>query len=207
LELDRHPDSIGKAIPNAEVLVLRPDGSHCAPNEPGELVHRGALVSMGYWNDPEKTAERFKPIPSFHDGLPRPEIAVWSGDAVRADEEGFLYFIGRNDEMIKTSGYRVSPTEVEEVIYASGRVGEAAAIGVPHPVLGQAIVAVVTSPEGMQLDADALLADCKPHLPAYMLPSRIVISPHSLPRNPNGKIDRKLIGTELQYLYTEGMNA
>jgi acyl-CoA ligase (AMP-forming) (exosortase A-associated) len=207
LELDRHPDSIGKAIPNAEVLVLRPDGSHCAPNEPGELVHRGALVSMGYWNDPEKTAERFKPIPSFHDGLPRPEIAVWSGDAVRADEEGFLYFIGRNDEMIKTSGYRVSPTEVEEVIYASGRVGEAAAIGVPHPVLGQAIVAVVTSPEGMQLDADALLADCKPHLPAYMLPSRIVISPICLPRNPNGKIDRKLIGTELRYLYTEGMNA
>jgi acyl-CoA ligase (AMP-forming) (exosortase A-associated) len=205
-ELDRRPDSIGNAIPNAEVLVLRPDGSPCAPNEPGELVHRGALVSMGYWNDPEKTAERFKPIQPFHDGLPMPEMAVWSGDTVRVDEEGFLYFISRNDEMIKTSGYRVSPTEVEEVLYTSGRVGEAAVVGVPHPVLGQVIVAVVTPREGMQLDTDALLAVCKPHLPAYMVPGRIVISPHSLPRNPNGKIDRKLLGTQLQHLYTEGTN-
>jgi acyl-CoA ligase (AMP-forming) (exosortase A-associated) len=202
-EVDKRPDSMGKAIPNAEILVLRPDGSSCEPGEPGELVHRGALVSMGYWNDPAKTAERFKPVLSHHQGLPMPEMAVWSGDTVRKDEEGFLYFISRNDEMIKTSGYRVSPTEVEEVIYGREHVGEAAAIGVPHPSLGQAIVAVVSAKEGKQLDADALLAACKPHLPAYMLPGRIVIREGSLPRNPNGKIDRKLLGTQLQNIFTD----
>src|SRR5580765_2304723 len=92
-ELDRRPDSIGKAIPNAEVLVVREDGSLCDTNEPGELVHRGALVSLGYWNDPVKTAERFKPAPGQPSGVVRPEIAVWSGDTVRRDEEGYLYFI------------------------------------------------------------------------------------------------------------------
>ena len=118
-EVDRRPDSIGKAIPNAEILVLREDGTPCAPDEPGELVHRGALVAMGYWNDPEKTAERFRPLPGREAGLVLPEIAVFSGDTVRMDAEGFLYFIGRRDEMIKTSGYRVSPTEIEEVLYAT----------------------------------------------------------------------------------------
>ncbi len=135
-ELDRRPDSIGKAIPNAEVLVVRENGTLCAPGEPGELVHRGALVSLGYWNDPEKTAERFKPAPGQPQGLVVPEIAVWSGDTVRTDEDGFLYFISRRDEMIKTSGYRVSPTEIEEVVYATGLVGEAAALGIPHRVHG-----------------------------------------------------------------------
>jgi acyl-CoA ligase (AMP-forming) (exosortase A-associated) len=202
-EVDRRPDSIGKAIPNAEILVLRPDGSRSDPGEPGELVHRGALVSMGYWNDAEKTAERFKPVPSPHHGLPLPEMAVWSGDTVRMDEDGFLYFISRNDEMIKTSGYRVSPTEVEEVIYAREQVGEAAAIGIPHPVLGQAIVAVVSPKEGMPLDPDALLAACKPHLPGYMMPGRILVWEGSLPRNPNGKIDRKQLATQLQNTFAE----
>jgi acyl-CoA ligase (AMP-forming) (exosortase A-associated) len=202
-ELDKRPDSMGKAIPNAEVLVLREDGTPCAPGEPGELVHRGALVSMGYWNDPEKTAERFKPVFSPHPGLPIPELAVWSGDTVRMDEEGFLYFISRRDEMIKTSGYRVSPTEVEEVVYATKQVGEAAAIGVPHPVLGQAIVVAATPREGAQLDAEALLAACRPHLPAFMLPARIEVRQGSLPRNPNGKIDRKLLAQELHNIFTE----
>ena len=118
-EVDRRPDSIGKAIPNAEILVLREDGTPCAPEEPGELVHRGALVAMGYWGDPEKTAERFRPLPGREAGLVLPEIAVFSGDTVRMDADGFLYFIGRRDEMIKTSGYRVSPTEIEEVLYAT----------------------------------------------------------------------------------------
>jgi acyl-CoA ligase (AMP-forming) (exosortase A-associated) len=197
-ELNGRPDSIGKAIPNAEVLVLREDGSLCAAGEPGELVHRGALVSMGYWNDREKTAERFKPVPSRQSGLTIPELAVWSGDTVRMDEEGFLYFIGRRDEMIKTSGYRVSPTEVEEVIYATELVGEAAAIGVSHPVLGQAIVLLVTPRGDGKLDHDALMAACKLHLPAFMLPSRIESREGNLPRNPNGKIDRKLLAQELQ---------
>lgn len=203
-QVDGRPDSIGKAIPNAEVLVLREDGSLCAAGEPGELVHRGALVSMGYWNDREKTAERFKPVPSRQSGLTIPEMAVWSGDTVRMDEEGFLYFIGRRDEMIKTSGYRVSPTEVEEVIYATALVGEVAVIGIPHPVLGQAIVAIVTPREGASVDHDALLATCKVHLPAFMLPSRIESREGNLPRNPNGKIDRKLLAQELQNTSPEG---
>ncbi len=93
--------------------MLKPDGSLCGPNEPGELVHRGPLVSLGYWNDPETTAERFRPLPAplpcCHGGLTLPEIAVFSGDLVRMDEEGFLYFIGRSDDMIKTSGLPGQP--------------------------------------------------------------------------------------------------
>jgi acyl-CoA ligase (AMP-forming) (exosortase A-associated) len=201
-EADRRPDSIGKAIPNSEVLVLREDGTPCAPNEPGELVQRGALVGMGYWNDPEKTAERYKPLPGREAGLVRPEIAVFSGDTVRYDEEGFLYFIGRRDEMIKTSGYRVSPTEIEEVIYATQRVAECAALGVEHPTLGQAVVLVVTAREGECLDEPGLLAECKARLPIYMVPAKIDIRAGSLPRNPNGKIDRKLLATEFQHLFS-----
>jgi acyl-CoA ligase (AMP-forming) (exosortase A-associated) len=196
-EVDRRPDSIGKAIPNNEVLVLREDGTPCAPNEPGELVQRGALVGLGYWNDPEKTAERYKPLPGREAGLVRPEIAVFSGDTVRMDEEGFLYFIGRRDEMIKTSGYRVSPTEVEEIVYATQQVGECAAFGVEHPTLGQAVVVVVTPKADATLDEPALLDACRARMPVYMLPSRIVVRGGPLPRNPNGKIDRKQLATEL----------
>lgn len=202
-EIDRHPDSIGKAIPNAEVLVLREDGSHCTPGEPGELVHRGVLVAMCYWNDVEKTAACFKPIKARQAGLPIAEFAAWSGDTVRMDDEGFLYFIERRDEMIKTSGYRVSPTEVEEVIYATECVAEAAAIGIPHPVLGQAIVVIVTTRKDIKPDVNTLLMVCKQQLPAYMLPHHIDVRDGSLPRNPNGKIDRKALFQELQHLFTE----
>ena len=194
-ELDQRPDSIGRAIPNAEVTVVRPDGTLCKPNEPGELVHRGALVSLGYWNDPEKTAERFKPLPGREQALPFAEIAVWSGDTVRMDEEGFLYFIGRDDDMIKVSGYRVSPHEVEEVVYATGMVTEAAAIGVQHPHFGQAVVVVVSRSDG--LSPQALIKACQRHLPSYMVPSHVEEWEGSLPRNPNGKIDRKLLQQSL----------
>lgn len=203
-ELERRPDSMGKAIPNAEVMVLRPDGSECAPNEPGELVHRGALVSLGYWNDKAKTAERFKPYASPQYGLPLVEMAVWSGDIVRRDEEGFLYFISRNDEMIKTSGYRVSPTEVEEVVYARDQVGEAAALGVKHPTLGQAIVLLAFPRAGASFTDAELLAAVKPHLPAYMLPQKVIVSATPLPRNPNGKIDRKALSTQYENIFAEG---
>lgn len=200
--VDQRPDSIGKAIPNTEVLVLREDGSECAANEPGELVQRGALVAMGYWNDPEKTAERFKPLPAHtpgrQSGLMLPEIAVFSGDTVRRDEEGFLYFIGRRDEMIKTSGYRVSPTEVEEIIYATGLVGECAALGVAHETLGQAITVIATPPAGAVIDTAALLAECRRRMPAYMVPARIDTREGHLPRNPNGKIDRKALAAGIE---------
>jgi acyl-CoA synthetase (AMP-forming)/AMP-acid ligase II len=202
-EVDRRPDSIGKAIPNAEVMVVREDGSPCAPGEPGELVHRGALVSLGYWNDPEKTAERFKPAPGQPSGLVMPEVAVWSGDTVRCDEEGFLYFISRRDEMIKTSGYRVSPTEVEEVVYATGLIGEAAALGIPHPTLDQAIVLVVSARNGESVDLEKLQSECRQRLPGFMVPTTIRVSEHPLPRNPNGKIDRKSMAMGLQELFAE----
>ena len=202
-EVDRRPDSIGKAIPNAEILVLREDGSECAPDEPGELVHRGALVGMGYWNDAEKTAERYRVLPTGvggrEAGLQLPEVAVFSGDTVRRDAEGFLYFIGRRDEMMKTSGYRVSPTEVEEVLYATKLVGECAAFGVEHPALGQAIQVIATPPAGaVEVDVAALLVECRRRMPAYMVPAGIHSVAGPLPRNPNGKIDRKLLATQWQ---------
>lgn len=200
-QVDRRPDSIGKAIPNAEILVLREDGTACAADEPGELVHRGALVGLGYWNDPEKTAERYRPLPATapgrEAGLVLPEIAVFSGDTVRMDDEGFLYFIGRRDEMIKTSGYRVSPTEVEEIVYSTRLVGECAALGVEHPALGQAIHIVATATEAAPLDTVALLAECRRRMPAYMVPTAIHVRTGPLPRNPNGKIDRKALAHDL----------
>ncbi|MFI4903325.1 MAG: acyl-CoA ligase (AMP-forming), exosortase A system-associated [Burkholderiales bacterium] len=201
-EVDRRPDSIGNAIPNAEILVLRPDGSRCDDDEPGELVHRGALVAMGYWNDAEKTAERFKPLPhgvgGREAGMILPEIAVFSGDTVRRDSEGFLYFIGRRDEMIKTSGYRVSPTEIEEAIYSTRLAGEVAAFGAVHPTLGQAIVVIATPPAGGTLDARRLLDECRKMLPPYMVPATVDEHPGPLPRNPNGKIDRKTLAADYE---------
>jgi acyl-CoA ligase (AMP-forming) (exosortase A-associated) len=193
-QVDRRPDSIGKAIPNAEILVLREDGTPCAPNEPGELVHRGALVGLGYWNDPAKTAERYKRIERA--GLMLPEYAVFSGDTVRADEEGYLYFIGRRDEMIKTSGYRVSPTEIEEALYSTQLVGEAAAFGVEHPVLGQSIVVIATRAAGAEADERTIIAACRERLPGYMVPSHVELRAGPLPRNANGKIDRKHLAGE-----------
>ena len=164
-------------------------------------MHRGALVSLGYWNDQEKTAERFRPAPGQPAGLTMPEMAVWSGDTVQMDEEGFLYFVGRRDEMIKTSGYRVSPTEIEEVIYGFNATGEAAALGVPHPVLGQAIVVVATPRAGANLACEELIAHCRQQLPAFMVPAQVILRDGTLPRNANGKIDRKAMAAELQNLF------
>ena len=200
-EVDRRPDSIGKAIPNAEILVLRDDGTPCDPEEPGELVHRGALVGMGYWNDAEKTAERYKLLasdaPGRQPGLQLPEYAVFSGDTVRKDAEGFLYFIGRRDEMMKTSGYRVSPSEVEEILYATQMVGECVAFGVEHPSLGHAIHLIATPASGVgAIDLNSLMFECRARMPAYMVPAGVEVVAGPLPRNPNGKIDRKLLSSQ-----------
>ncbi len=194
-EVDRRPDSIGRAIPDAEVLVLRPDGAPCDPGEPGELVHRGALVALGYWNDAERTAERFRPIDRPGQSWRAPELAVWSGDTVVADEEGFLYFVGRTDDMIKTSGYRISPTEIEEAAYATGMVGDAVALGVEEPGIGHRIVLVATPADGA-LDAAALTAALRRTLPLYMVPAEIDVRPE-LPRSPNGKYDRPLLKAQV----------
>ncbi|CAG0939156.1 fatty-acyl-CoA synthase [Gammaproteobacteria bacterium] len=186
---DQRPTSIGKAIPNAEILVVRPDGTECGPDEPGELVHRGALVAKGYWRDPDRTRERFRPVPGQLPGVPLTEMAVWSGDTVQRDAEGFLYFVGRHDEMIKTSGYRVSPTEVEEALYATQMVAGAVAFGVEHASLGQSIAVVVEAADGHAPDTERLLAGCRQALPPFMVPATVVWET-DLPRNPNGKLDR-----------------
>ncbi len=199
-EIDRRPGSIGKAIPNAEVMVLREDGSPCAPHEPGELVHRGSLVALGYWNNEEETAKRFRPLRHRITGLPLPEVAVWSGDTAYMDEDGYLYFVGRRDDMIKSSGYRISPTEIEEIIYDSGMVAEAVAIGIPHPVLGQGIVVVATPARGLEPTPEGIIAVCKGRLPNFMVPGAVVFQ-KQLPCSPNGKIDRRKLAAELADLF------
>ncbi|MFK7730578.1 MAG: acyl-CoA ligase (AMP-forming), exosortase A system-associated [Pseudomonadales bacterium] len=194
-QVNVRPESMGKAIPNADVRVINDDGIECGPNEPGELVHRGALVSLGYWNDRKKTDERFKPSPLRPNEIPNQELAVWSGDQVVKDDEGYLYFISRKDEMIKTSGYRVSPTEVEEAVYTSGLVASAAAMGAPHAAIGQAIVLVISAADTDQDPAEliaALTAHCRKELPNFMVPAKIVVV-DALPQNQNGKIDRKTL--------------
>lgn len=194
-EVDRRPDSIGKAVPTAEILIVRPDGTPCEPGEEGELVHRGGPhISLGYWNDPGRTAERFRPVPSRDEPGRPPEPAVWSGDRAVTDDDGFIYFIGRRDDMIKTSGYRISPTEVEEVAYETGLVRDAVAFGVDDEVIGQR-VRIVVSAAVSDFDPDVFLAEMKARLPQYMVPSSVVTL-KSLPRSPNGKFDRTLIRTE-----------
>lgn len=197
-QVAQRPQSIGKAIPNAEILVVNESGELCGPGEPGELVHRGALVALGYWNDPEKTAVRFKPCPGQDSKLPIAELAVWSGDQVVLDEEGYLFFVSRKDDMIKTSGYRVSPTEVEEVAYSSGLVTAAVAMGVPHAELGQSILLIVSPVAGQQEHAsvsEQLLAHCRRELPSFMHPTEICVR-DTLPHNQNGKIDRRSLADE-----------
>ncbi len=199
-QVNVRPESMGKAIPNAEVMVVRDDGSECAPGEPGELVHRGSLVSLGYWNDPGKTAERFKPAPGQNPALPITEMAVWSGDQVKMDHEGYLYFISRKDEMIKTSGYRVSPTEVEEVVYNLNAVDEVAALGIQHPDLGQAILLVISARS--PLTEKDVVNHCAASLPNFMIPKAVVLQ-EALPHNQNGKIDRKQLTTQHQHYFQE----
>ena len=193
--VDERPDSIGKAIPHAELLVVDEKGTDVPPGIPGELVHCGPLVADGYWQDPARTAERFRPAPpqSRYGGM-----AVWSGDSVVADPEGFLTFVGRADEMIKTSGNRVSPTEIEEAALASGLIAECVALGVADERLGQAILLIASARPGIELAEveRRLRADLRQHLPAFMQP-RDLIWRDDLPRNPNGKLDRAALRAEL----------
>jgi acyl-CoA ligase (AMP-forming) (exosortase A-associated) len=186
--LDDHPDSMGSAIPFAEIMVVDAEGREA---EEGELVHAGPLVAKGYWQDPERTAERFKPAPA---GSAYGGMAVWSGDRVRRDAQGLLYFVGREDGMIKTSGNRVSPTEIEEAAIASGLVQEAVALGYPDARLGEGI-ALVVRPD-RRGEEEALRAFLKRQLPNFMQPGPILWR-DALPRSPNGKLDRVALKTEL----------
>jgi acyl-coenzyme A synthetase/AMP-(fatty) acid ligase len=186
--IDRHPTSIGKAIPHAEVLVIDDDGDVAADGEEGELVHCGPLVAQGYWGDTARTAERFRPAPaaSHYGG-----IAVWSGDRVKRDRAGLLTFVGRRDAMIKSAGNRISPQEVEEVALATGLVAEAVALGVPDARLGQAVHLVVRRSAGVAASlAEAELPKIlQRELPNFMQP-RVIHWRDALPLGATGKIDR-----------------
>jgi len=188
-ELPQRMGSIGKAISGQEVIVVRPDGSACEPGEIGELVHRGSLVTLGYWNDPELTAQRFRPLRRMPEQVPRVDVAVWSGDLAKTDAEGYLYFVGREDHMIKSSGYRISPSDVEDVVLEVPGVLEAAAVGLPDETLGQRVTVAVVPADGLAQEiAERVGVHCRAQLPAYMVPAEIHIVDR-LPRNANGKCD------------------
>jgi acyl-CoA ligase (AMP-forming) (exosortase A-associated) len=187
-ELDRRPDSMGKAIPNTEILVVNEKGERCAPGETGELVHRGPTVSMGYWGQPELTAKVLKPHPFIPSELGDSEKVCYSGDLVTMDEEGFLYFVGRRDNMLKSSGFRISPTEVEEVLFQSGLLREAAVIGIPNGALGHVLKAFVTPRDGEALNPGSLLAFCAAKIPRYMVPKTVEVL-DALPKTTSGKVD------------------
>ena len=190
--IDAHPTAIGRAIPFAEIMVVRDDGGDAGPGDEGELVHAGPLVAQGYWRDAERTGERFRPAPAWSQ---TGGLAVWSGDRVRRDGAGLLHFVGRRDAMIKTAGMRVSPQEIEDAVLATGLVREAVALGLPHVDLGQAIHLVAT-PAG---DSDTLIAALARDLPNFMLP-RLVHWRDALPLTPNGKIDHAGLYRELSAL-------
>ncbi len=193
--VDAHPDSIGRAIPFAEVMAVRSDGARAAPGEPGELVHAGPLVAKGYWRDWERSAQRFRPAPAWsREG----GTAVWSGDTVVEDKAGLFRFVGRDDEMIKTAGNRISPTELEEAALAGGEAREAVAIGVPDARLGQGIVLVLAGDAEQEA---ALRERLKRELPGFMQPARIEWR-DALPRNANGKLDRAAIARGVRALHT-----
>ncbi|WP_375396167.1 AMP-binding protein [uncultured Sphingomonas sp.] len=185
-----HPESMGRAIPFADIMVVRPDGARAAPGEPGELVHAGPLVAQGYWRDPERTAQRFRPAPAWSAAG---GVAIWSGDTVVEDADGLLRFIGRDDEMIKSAGNRISPTEIEQAVAAGPETTEAIALGVPDPALGQAILVIA---RGDGSTEEALRDRLRHDLPGFMQPHRYDWRP-DLPRNANGKLDRALLRREV----------
>jgi acyl-CoA ligase (AMP-forming) (exosortase A-associated) len=193
-EIDRRPTSIGKAIPECEVFAVKPDGQRARPGEPGILVHRGPTVSLGYWNRPEDTAAVLRQHP-FRAAAQGGEIVCYSGDLVVEDEEGFFSFVGRADAMIKSSGYRISPTEVEEVLMATGAFRQVAVIGLPDPLAGQKVHAVgVPLKQGATSIHDVLQAVSQ-QLPAFMVP-RMIELVDALPTTPNGKLDYPLLAQQ-----------
>ncbi len=187
-ELDRRPTSMGKAIPNTEILVINDKGERCGPGEPGELVHHGPTVSLGYWGQPKLTNDTLRPHPFPPSGTSEPAKVCYSGDLVNMDEDGFLYFLSRRDNMIKSSGFRISPTEVEEALRDVGALQEAAVIGIPDENLGQRIKAFIVPSEGASIDPDELQASCAAVMPRHMVPSSVEVW-KQLPKTSSGKID------------------
>ncbi len=198
-EIDRGTECIGRAIPDTEILVIDSDGRECGPGEVGELVHRGPTVALGYWGKEEVTRESYRPNPLAPPELLGKERVVYSGDLVRRDEDGYLYFVGRADNMIKTQGYRLSPEEVENLLIGSGIVHEACAFGVEDDAVGQQVVAVVSLREGGAESVDILRQHCVENGPPYMVPKEIHLQ-EELPKTGSGKVDRKAVSNA----YTDG---
>ena len=184
-QLDTRPNSVGIAIPGTEVWIVNDQGTRLGTGEVGELVVRGQHVMRGYWGDADTTAERFRP------GIIPGERVCYTGDLFRMDEEGYLYFVARKDDIIKSRGEKVSPKEVENVLYGLEDVKEAAVIGIPDPILGQAIKAFVVI-EGMSLTETEILNHCREHLEDFMVP-KVVEFVRSLPKTPSGKIRRNAL--------------
>ena len=182
-QADLRPTSVGKPYPGTQAWLVGDDGRRLGPGGQGELVVQGGHVRSGYWNDPEATARRFRPGP-----VPC-ERVCFSGDVFRTDEEGYFYFVGRNDEMIKSGGKKVAPREIENTLQSLPGIVEAAAVGIPDPLLGQVIKAYVVLDEktGAGLTAQDLLRHCYQTLEEYKVPRQIEIR-ESLPKTPSGKI-------------------
>lgn len=196
-ELDRRPGSVGKAIPNTETFIVGDDDQPLGANQVGELVVRGAHVMQGYWEAPEATAKRFRSV-LMPNGLPQPTL-LYTGDLFRTDDDGFLYFVGRKDDIIKCRGEKVAPKEIEHVVYNFAGVQDAAVVGVPDPIWGEAITLFVAPRPGATLDMRALRDHCKRNLEDFMVPSIIKIR-DTLPKGGTGKIDKQVLLAETSKL-------
>lgn len=192
-QVDQRPTSIGRAIPETEIFVVTKDGKPAAPNEPGILVHRGPTVSLGYWNRPEDTARVLRTNPLIADACGA-DTVCFSGDLVTQDQDGYLYFVARDDAMIKSAGFRISPSEVEEVVMAQGGFAQLAVIGIPDEWVGQKVVAVGVA-AGDPPDTKSVLKAVSETLPGHMVPARIELV-DALPQTANGKVDYKKLVAE-----------
>ena len=188
-ELDRRPGSIGRPIPETEILLVDEAGRPCPPGVPGELVHRGPTVALGYWNQPEATAKVFRPDPEDPASGRR---VVFSGDQARRDDEGFLYWEGRKDTLFKSHGFRVNPEEVESALLASGLLDEVAVRPRPDDVAGTVWVAHGVAREPEATGAERVLAWGRAELPRWQAPVEVRLH-EKLPRTSSGKIDRQAL--------------
>ena len=199
-ELDRGSECIGKPLPNTEILVLNGSGEECAPGEVGQLVHRGPTVTLGYWGKEEKTREFFRPHPFSPPELANSEKVVYSGDRVRRDEEGYIYFVGRESQLMKPQGYRLGPEEVESLLTSSGLVEEACAFGLPDGEAGEQVAAVISLRNGWDEDTlESIRKFCLRNAPPYMVPKKIEVW-QELPKTASGKLNR----TEIREGFSAG---
>ena len=199
-QLDRGTECIGKPLRNAEILIVNENNEECAPGEVGQLVHRGPTVTLGYWNKEEQTREAFRPHPFSPPELVGSERVLYSGDRVRRDEEGYIYFVGRESQLIKPGGYRLGPEEVENLLTSSGFVDEACAFGLPDGEAGEKVVAVISLKNGRGEDAlESIREFCMRNAPPYMVPKKMEIW-QELPKTTSGKLNR----TEIREGFSAG---